>query len=87
MIVLTARTLGVPRFKDKLPNVKWTGIFGEGGEAKNYGFEDEVSLLVWNALITDLDSPGLRSLERRARSAPCPVRDPRRGRHALQHAA
>lgn len=42
--MLTARTIGVPRFKDKLPDVKWTGLFGAGGETQKYGFEDEVSV-------------------------------------------
>lgn len=38
------RTIGVPRLKAKMPKVKWTGIFGEGGETQQYGFEDEVGI-------------------------------------------
>lgn len=41
--VLSARTIGVTRHKDKMPEVKWTGLFGLGGESQKYGFEDEVS--------------------------------------------
>ncbi|KAI9636206.1 uncharacterized protein MKK02DRAFT_44910 [Dioszegia hungarica] len=39
-----AMTIGVPRLKAKMPKVKWTGIFGEGGETQQYGFEDEMSI-------------------------------------------
>jgi hypothetical protein len=40
---MITRKIGVKRFKDKLPNVQWTGLFGEGGENKQYGFEPHVS--------------------------------------------
>jgi hypothetical protein len=39
-----AQTIGVPPHKQKYPDIKWTGIYGEGGEEQKYGFEDEVSL-------------------------------------------
>ncbi|KAK1921751.1 hypothetical protein DB88DRAFT_499084 [Papiliotrema laurentii] len=39
-----AQKIGVKRFKDKLPNVQWTGLFGEGGENKQYGFEPHITL-------------------------------------------
>jgi hypothetical protein len=40
-----AKCIGPEGIAKKKPDVKWEGIFGEGGENKTYGFEDEASLL------------------------------------------
>jgi len=49
----SAQTIGVPRFKDKLSEIKWTGLFGAGGETQKYGFEDEISLHRVSAHLND----------------------------------
>ncbi len=36
------RPIGVSRFAQEKPGVKWAGLFGAGGEEKKYGFEPEV---------------------------------------------
>jgi len=36
------RAIGVSRFAEEKPDVKWAGLFGSGGENKTYGFEPEV---------------------------------------------
>jgi hypothetical protein len=38
-----AKCIGPEGIAQKKPDVKWAGVFGEGGESKTYGFEDEVS--------------------------------------------
>lgn len=40
-----AQTIGLPRYKQKLPGIKWTCLVGEG-EMPKFGFEDEVSELL-----------------------------------------
>ncbi len=40
-----AKCIGPEGVAEKKPDVKWTGIFGKGGETLTYGFEEEVS--VW----------------------------------------
>jgi hypothetical protein len=37
-----AQPIGVSRFAQEKPGVKWAGLFGAGGEEKTYGFEPEV---------------------------------------------
>jgi hypothetical protein len=37
-----AKCIGPEGIAQKKPDVKWAGVFGEGGESKTYGFEDEV---------------------------------------------
>jgi hypothetical protein len=38
-----AKVIGPGGIDQKKPDVKWTGIMGQGGEDVTYGFEDEVS--------------------------------------------
>lgn len=38
-----AQCIGPEGIAQKKPDVRWAGVFGEGGEEKVYGFEDEVS--------------------------------------------
>lgn len=38
------RPIGVKRFAEEKPDVKWAGLFGAGGDTKTYGFEPEISL-------------------------------------------
>ncbi|BEI97406.1 hypothetical protein CcaverHIS631_0209950 [Cutaneotrichosporon cavernicola] len=39
-----AQPIGVSRFAKEKPDVKWAGLFGAGGETKQYGFEPEITL-------------------------------------------
>ena len=41
-VELKYRAIGVARFKEKKPHVNWAGLFGLGGEDKQYGFEPHV---------------------------------------------
>ncbi|GMK59178.1 hypothetical protein CspeluHIS016_0701930 [Cutaneotrichosporon spelunceum] len=38
-----AQPIGVSRFATEKPNIRWSGLFGAGGEDKHYGFEPECS--------------------------------------------
>ncbi|KAL1413282.1 hypothetical protein Q8F55_001038 [Vanrija albida] len=48
-----AQPIGVKRFGEEKPDVKWAGLFGAGGEDKKYGFEDEITLVNVSAHIND----------------------------------
>ena len=52
-----AKCIGPEGIAQKKPDVKWAGVFGEGGESKTYGFEDEVSRepSPWNHAISPVD--------------------------------
>ena len=41
---LTPRPIGVKALESKKPQIKWAGLFGAGGENKQYGFEPHVSV-------------------------------------------
>ncbi|KAK4685592.1 hypothetical protein P7C73_g4551, partial [Tremellales sp. Uapishka_1] len=39
-----AKLIGLSRFKEDKPQIKWAGLFGAGGESQTYGFEPEITL-------------------------------------------
>jgi len=43
---LTRRPIGVKKLGSQKPQIKWAGLFGAGGENKQYGFEPHVSTTV-----------------------------------------
>ncbi|ORX34075.1 hypothetical protein BD324DRAFT_638279 [Kockovaella imperatae] len=44
-----AQPIGVERFAKSKPQIQWAGLFGAGGETKQYGFEPHITLLQFTA--------------------------------------
>lgn len=91
---LMSRKIGVKRFQEKLPHVQWTGLYGAGGEDKQYGFEPHVSRCppsspiyrckVGRSLILDLAAQRFHPCQRRTRCDSSSIRDFDSGRLTLQ---